>query len=122
MFFLISKFKKDITLTDRYESNYPKAISMLIIEQQVSFKAAITIKKRFLTLIKNKNSDEVLEIDDNEMQSIGIPSGPNNEIFEFGSDFPLIVYPLIFSTTPNTGTEIVFAKFIDLRLSKRATS
>jgi DNA-3-methyladenine glycosylase II len=72
MFFLISKFKKDITLTDRYESNYPKAISMLIIEQQVSFKAAITIKKRFLALIKNKNTDEVLEIDDNEMQSIGI--------------------------------------------------
>ena len=72
MFFLISKFKKDITLTDRYESNYPKAISMLIIEQQVSFKAAITIKKRFLTLIKNKNTDQVLEIDDNEMQSIGI--------------------------------------------------
>ena len=51
MLFLISKFKNDITLNDRYESDYPKAISMLIIEQQVSFKAAITIKKTFLMSI-----------------------------------------------------------------------
>jgi len=72
MFFLISKFKNDITLNDRYESDYSKAISMLIIEQQVSFKAAITIKKRFLTLIKNKSKDQILEIENNKMQSIGI--------------------------------------------------
>lgn len=72
MLFLISKFKNDITLNDRYESDYPKAISMLIIEQQVSFKAAITIKKRFLTLIKNKSKDQILEIENNKMQSIGI--------------------------------------------------
>ena len=45
---------------------------MLIIEQQVSFKAAITIKKRFLTLIKNKSKDQILEIENNKMQSIGI--------------------------------------------------
>ena len=67
MFFLISKFKKDITLTDRYESNYPKAISMLIIEQQVSFKAAITIKKRFLSLINNKNSNQILDIENDKI-------------------------------------------------------
>ena len=72
MLFLISKFKNDITLNDRYESDYSKAISMLIIEQQVSFKAAITIKKRFLTLIKNKSKDQILEIENNKMQSIGI--------------------------------------------------
>ena len=72
MLFLISKFKNDITLNDRYESDYSKAISMLIIEQQVSFKAAITIKKRFLTLIKNKSKDQILEIENNTMQSIGI--------------------------------------------------
>ena len=72
MLFLISKFKDDITLNDRYESDYSKAISMLIIEQQVSFKAAITIKKRFLTLIKNKSKDQILEIENNKMQSIGI--------------------------------------------------
>ena len=50
MSFLIAKFENDITLTDRYESDYSKAIALLIIEQQVSFKAALTIKKRFLTL------------------------------------------------------------------------
>ncbi len=50
MFFLISKFRNDVTLKDRYESDYSKAISLLIIEQQVSFKAAITIKKDFWTL------------------------------------------------------------------------
>ena len=72
MLFLISKFKNDINLNDRYESDYSKAISMLIIEQQVSFKAAITIKKRFLTLIKNKSKDQILEIENNKMQSIGI--------------------------------------------------
>ena len=72
MLFLISKFKNDITLKDRYEPDYSKAISMLIIEQQVSFKAAITIKKRFLTLIKNKSKNQILEIENSKMQSIGI--------------------------------------------------
>ena len=32
---------------NRYNSNYPLAIANLIIEQQISFKAAITVKKRF---------------------------------------------------------------------------
>ncbi len=72
MFFLISKFRNDVTLKDRYESDYSKAISLLIIEQQVSFKAAITIKKRFLNLIKNKSKDQILKIENNTMQSIGI--------------------------------------------------
>ena len=72
MSFLIDKFKKDITLIDRYETDFPKAIALLIIEQQVSFKAAITIKKRFLSLINNKNSNQILEIENDEMQSIGI--------------------------------------------------
>lgn len=35
MSFLIQKFGKEITLYDRYEDNYAKAISLLIIEQQV---------------------------------------------------------------------------------------
>lgn len=72
MSFLIDKFKNDITLVDRYETDFPKAIALLIIEQQVSFKAAITIKKRFLSLINNKNSNQILEIENDEMQSIGI--------------------------------------------------
>lgn len=72
MSFLIQKFGKEITLYDRYEDNYAKAISLLIIEQQVSFKAAITIKKRFIELIDKKNNKDILRIKDKKLQSIGI--------------------------------------------------
>ena len=70
--FLIKRFGDEITLKDRYESNYAKAISLLIIEQQVSFKAAITIKKRFIKLIDKKNNKDILGIEDEKLQSIGI--------------------------------------------------
>ena len=72
MSFLIDKFKNDITLKDRYESDFSKAIALLIIEQQVSFKAAITIKKRFVELIGDKTPLQIVEIDNDVMQSIGI--------------------------------------------------
>jgi DNA-3-methyladenine glycosylase II len=72
MSFLIQKFGKEITFYDRYEDNYAKAISLLIIEQQVSFKAAITIKKRFIKLIDKKNNKDILGIEDEKLQSIGI--------------------------------------------------
>ena len=72
MSFLIKKLGNQITLTDRYDKDFAKAISLLIIEQQVSFKAAITIKGRFLKLILNKTNKEIINIDDLEMQSIGI--------------------------------------------------
>lgn len=72
MSFLIIKFKNDITLIDRYESDHSKAIALLIIEQQVSFKAALTIKKRFLKLINNKSANQIIEIENNKLQSIGI--------------------------------------------------
>lgn len=72
MSFLIQKFGNEITLYDRYEDNYAKAISLLIIEQQVSFKAAITIKKRFIKLIDKKNNKDILGIEDEKLQSIGI--------------------------------------------------
>ena len=72
MSFLIDKFKNDITLKDRYESDFSKAIALLIIEQQVSFKAAITIKKRFIELISDKTPLQIVEIDNDVMQSVGI--------------------------------------------------
>ena len=72
MSFLIKKLGNQITLTDRFDKDFAKAISLLIIEQQVSFKAAITIKGRFLKLILNKTSKEIINIDDLQMQSIGI--------------------------------------------------
>jgi DNA-3-methyladenine glycosylase II len=72
MSFLIKKLGNQITLKDRYDKDFAKAISLLIIEQQVSFKAAITIKGRFLKIILNKTSKEIINIDDLQMQSIGI--------------------------------------------------
>ena len=72
MLFLIQRFGEEITLYDRYEENYAKAISLLIIEQQVSFKAAITIKKRFIKLIDKKNNKDILGMEDEKLQSIGI--------------------------------------------------
>ena len=70
--FLIKRFGDEITLKDRYESNYAKAISLLIIEQQVSFKAAIRIKERFLKLITGKSNDEVIRIKNEEMKKVGL--------------------------------------------------
>ena len=70
--FLIKRFGDEITLKDRYESNYAKAISLLIIEQQVSFKAAIRIKERFLKLITGKSDDEVIKIKNEEMKKVGL--------------------------------------------------
>ncbi len=46
MKYLISKLGKEIDIEDRYNKNYAKAISELIIEQQISFKVAISIKKK----------------------------------------------------------------------------
>ena len=47
MSFLIDKFRDEIDWGNRYNSNYALSIANLIIEQQISFKAAITVKKRF---------------------------------------------------------------------------
>ena len=72
MKFLIQKLGKEITLYDRTEKDLAKAISQLIIEQQVSFKAAITIKKRFKKLINKLNYNDILLIKDEKLKSIGI--------------------------------------------------
>ena len=72
MSFLIKRFKNEIDITDRYNNNYAKAISDLIIEQQISFKAAITIKKKFNLLLNN--SDNLLDIPDEKIRLIGISS------------------------------------------------
>ena len=72
MKFLIQKLGKEITLYDRTEKDLAKAISQLIIEQQVSFKAAITIKKRFNKLINKLSYNDILLIKDEKLKSIGI--------------------------------------------------
>ena len=72
MKFLIQKLGKEITLHDRTEKDLAKAISQLIIEQQVRFKAAITIKKRFNKLINKLSYNDILLIKDEKLKSIGI--------------------------------------------------
>ncbi len=70
--YLIKRFSEEINISDRYDSNYSRALALLIIEQQVSFKAAITIKERFLKMINNLDNLEVLQIHSDDIQSIGI--------------------------------------------------
>ena len=69
---LIEKLGDQITIKDRAEKNLALALSLLIIEQQVSFKAAITIKSRFRELIKNKTNKDILDIENENLKSVGI--------------------------------------------------
>ena len=68
----IVKFSDSIDISERFSDNYAKALADLIIEQQVSFKAAITIKKRFSDLISNLSNNEILELKLEKIQSIGV--------------------------------------------------
>lgn len=70
--FLIDKFSNEIDITERYNDSYPMALAFLIIEQQVSFRAAITIKKRFINKVSNLSNDEIINLSDEDLQSIGI--------------------------------------------------
>ena len=69
---LIEKLGENIDLENRKDKDLAKAISKLIIEQQVSFKAAITIKKRFIKKVEDLSNDEIIELKDKDLQSIGI--------------------------------------------------
>ena len=68
----IVKFSDSIDISERFSDNYAKALADLIIEQQVSFKAAITIKKRFSGLINNLSNNEILELKLEKIKSIGV--------------------------------------------------
>jgi len=72
MDFFIREFGNQIDPLDRHNNNYAIALSNLVIEQQISFKAAITIKKKFDHLTKLLSNREILEIDNEIIQSIGI--------------------------------------------------
>lgn len=72
MSFFISKFGNEIDVNERNNSNYAIALCNLIIEQQISFKAAITIKKKFHDLISNKSNKQILELENNTIQKIGV--------------------------------------------------
>ena len=72
MSFLINKFQHKIDWGNRYNPNFSLSIANLIIEQQISFKAAITVKKRFAKLIEGKSFEEIIQMSNNELQPIGI--------------------------------------------------
>ena len=72
MSFFISKFGNEIDVNERNNSNHAIALCNLIIEQQISFKAAITIKKKFLDLISNKSNKQILELENSTIQKIGV--------------------------------------------------
>ena len=69
---LINKFSSSIDIFERFNENYPLALAYLIIEQQVSFKAAITIKNRFIEKVRDLTNDEIIQLSDKELQSVGI--------------------------------------------------
>ena len=70
--YLIAKFGDKINPLDRYNSNYALSICNLIIEQQISFKAAISIKNKFSKIISKKSNDEILKMKNEKIQRIGI--------------------------------------------------
>ena len=72
MYFLINKFQHKIDWGNRYNPNHALSIANLIIEQQISFRAAITVKKRFSKLTGGKTSEEIIKMTNQELQSIGI--------------------------------------------------
>ena len=72
MSFFISKFGNEIDVNERNNSNHAIALCNLIIEQQISFKAAITIKKKFHDLISNKSNKQILELENRTIQKIGV--------------------------------------------------
>ena len=72
MSFFISKFGNEINVNERNNSNHAIALCNLIIEQQISFKAAITIKKKFHDLISNKSNKQILELENSAIQKVGI--------------------------------------------------
>ena len=72
MKFFINSFGDEIDALDRYNDNFAIALCNLIIEQQISFKAAITIKSKFKKLIDGLSNSEILNLDNNKVQSIGL--------------------------------------------------
>ena len=72
MSFFIKIFGDEIDPLDRYNNNFGIAICNLIIEQQISFKAAITIKKKFDDLTKELSNRDILKLNNKKIQSIGI--------------------------------------------------
>ena len=70
--YLISQLGNKIDAKERFNSNHAVAICNLIIEQQISFRAAITIKSKFKKLIGGLSNSEIINLDNKKVQSIGL--------------------------------------------------
>ena len=110
----IIKFSDVIDITERYSVNYAKALADLIIEQQVSFKAAITIKKRFSDLINNLSNNEILELKLEKLQSIGISYRKAEYIQNVYIYFQESKYDFISASNKDVITELISIKGIGL--------
>ena len=110
----IIKFSDVIDISERYSVNYAKALADLIIEQQVSFKAAITIKKRFSDLISNLSNNEILELKLEKLQSIGISYRKAEYIRNVYIYFQESKYDFISASNKDVITELISIKGIGL--------
>ena len=99
MHYLSEQFGHVITVSDRYETDHAKALALLVVEQQVSFKAAHTIKQRFLTIIDGLSHDEVLNLDNDIIQSAGLSRRKVEYIKNIYQHF-LVQTPVYASMTP----------------------
>ncbi len=72
MCYLIKNLASKLDWSNRFSNDYALSISNLIIEQQISFKAAITIKKRFQHLVKNLDYNQILNLENDKIQKIGL--------------------------------------------------
>ena len=72
MCYLIKNLESKLDWTNRYSDDYALSISNLIIEQQISFKAAITIKKRFQRVVENLDYNQIINLKNEEIQKIGL--------------------------------------------------
>ena len=72
MCFLIKNLASKLDWSNRFSDDYALSISNLIIEQQISFKAAITIKNRYKNLVNNLDYIQILNLENNEVQKIGL--------------------------------------------------
>ena len=110
----IIKFSDVIDITERYSVNYAKALADLIIEQQVSFKAAITIKKRFSDLISNLSNNEILELRLEMLQSVGISYRKAEYIRNVYTYFQESKYDFNSASNEDVITELISIKGIGL--------
>tara|TARA_B100001063_G_scaffold63518_1_gene57509 strand:- start:1052 stop:1669 length:618 start_codon:yes stop_codon:yes gene_type:complete len=112
--YLINRFSDEIDILERYNKNYPKALAFLIIEQQVSFKAAITIKKRFLEKVNNLSNDEIIKLETKDIQSIGISFRKANYIQNVYKYFQDSNYDFISATNKEVINELTKIKGIGI--------